>query len=570
MTTQDMQADVVYRGGKVYTVDDQFTIGEALAIANGKVLAVGSDAEIEQFTGPHTTVVELNGRAVLPGIDDSHLHATGYGLSGPEFAIDLSYPTVTSIADIVAKLSQAAARKPEGTWIVGLGWDVGYLQECIDGLREFPNRHDLDLATTKHPVCLTDFSGHMIWVNSEALRIAAVTEKTVAPAGGVIDRDEHGHATGILREAAQLVVQSQIPQPSLEVRTEAIRAAVRRLNERGITAFTEPGLGPGGEGLLGGALGGAAIEAYENLAEAGELHARVSALLLPIGMGESADSLVERVQKQRRELRPVDPRRFTVIGVKLFADGVPPNETSLMYEPYGKARKHGALCMHGESLAMQETELRRAISQVHELGLQAGVHVTGDHAIDITVSAFVDAQLAHPRDDARHYVIHGDFISDERLADLAAHGFGVNMNPGIKSQISDLMDEIVGEELSARHWPARSASELGATLCASSDAPIVQPDWLAGITGMMTRVSKATGKVSGPDQCVDFATALRAYTINAARQSFAEDWRGSLEPGKVADLVVLDTDPMSVDPANFADINVDLTLIDGTPVFERQ
>lgn len=511
MTLKDIQADVVYRGGKVYTVDDHFTIGEALAIADGKVLAVGSDAEIEQFTGPHTTVVELNGRVVLPGIDDSHLHATGYGLSGPEFAIDLSYQSVTSIAEIVEKIREAASTTPPGTWIVGLGWDQGYLAECLDGSRNMPHKQDLDEATSLHPVCLTDFSGHMIWVNSEALLIAAVTDETVAPAGGVIDRDEHGQATGILREAAQIVVQSAMPTPTLEVRTEAIRSAIRRLNERGITAFTEPGLGPGGEGLLGGALGGAAIEAYENLAEAGELHARVSALLLPIGMGESAHSLVDRVQEQRR-----------------------------------------------------------AISQVHELGLQAGVHVTGDHAIDITVSAFVDAQLAHPRDDARHYVIHGDFISDERLADLAAHGFGVNMNPGIKSQISDLMDEIVGEELSARHWPARSASELGATLCASSDAPIVQPDWLAGITGMMTRVSKATGKVSGPDQCVDFATALRAYTINAARQSFAEDWRGSLEPGKVADLVVLDTDPMSVEPADFADIKVDLTVIDGTPVFERQ
>lgn len=570
MTLKDIQADVVYRGGKVYTVDDHFTIGEALAIADGKVLAVGSDAEIEQFTGPHTTVVELNGRVVLPGIDDSHLHATGYGLSGPEFAIDLSYQSVTSIAEIVEKIREAASTTPPGTWIVGLGWDQGYLAECLDGSRNMPHKQDLDEATSLHPVCLTDFSGHMIWVNSEALLIAAVTDETVAPAGGVIDRDEHGQATGILREAAQILVQSAMPTPTLEVRTEAIRSAIRRLNERGITAFTEPGLGPGGEGLLGGALGGAAIEAYENLAEAGELHARVSALLLPIGMGESAHSLVDRVQEQRRALRPVDPKRFTVIGVKLFADGVPPNETSLMYEPYGKARKHGALCVHGESLAMQEAELRRAISQVHELGLQAGVHVTGDHAIDITVSAFIDAQLAHPRDDARHYVIHGDFVSDERLADLAAHGFGVNMNPGIKSQISDLMDEIVGEELSARHWPARSASELGATLCASSDAPIVQPDWLAGITGMMTRVSKATGKVSGPDQCVDFATALRAYTINAARQSFAEDWRGSLEPGKVADLVVLDTDPMSVEPADFADIKVDLTVIDGTPVFERQ
>ena len=141
----------------------------------------------------------MNGRVVLPGIDDSHLHATGYGLSGPEFAIDLSYQSVTSIAEIVEKIREAASTTPPGTWIVGLGWDQGYLAECLDGSRNMPHKQDLDEATSLHPVCLIDFSGHMIWVNSEALLIAAVTDETVAPAGGVIDRDEHGQATGILR-----------------------------------------------------------------------------------------------------------------------------------------------------------------------------------------------------------------------------------------------------------------------------------------------------------------------------------------------------------------------------------
>lgn len=561
-------ADTVLRGGTVYTVDEHFTVGEAIALADGLVLAVGSDAEISAHIGPHTRVIELEGRAVVPGIDDSHLHATAWGLAGPPYALDLSYPGVESIADIVEQVRRAAEQAEPGTWIVGQGWDQGYLRECIDGEREFPHRADLDAATTEHPVCLTDFSGHLIWVNTEALRLAGVTAHTEPPAGGVIDRDERGDATGILRESGQAVVQSLIPPATHEVRKRAIADAVRRLNARGITAFTEPGLGPGGEALLGGALGGAAIRAYEELAEDGELTARVSALLLPVGMGESAEHLVSRVEEQLAELAPVDPRRFAVIGVKLFADGVPPNETSFMHEAYGKARKHGALCVHGETLALQEAELRRAIADVHNLGLQAGVHVTGDRAIDLTVAAFLAAQAENPRDDARHYVIHGDFISDERLAELGAHGYGVNMNPGIKAQISDLMDELVGEELSARHWPARSASESGATLCASSDAPITPPDWLVGMAGMMTRVSKASGKVSGPEQCVDFATALRAYTINAARQSFADTWRGSLEPGKVADLVVLDRDPRAQEPDRLPEVRVDLTLLDGTVVFE--
>lgn len=561
-------ADTVLRGGRIYTVDDAFEVVEAIALADGVVLAAGSDAEISTHIGAHTRVIELAGRAVVPGIDDSHLHATAWGLSGPEYALDLSYPGVQSIAEIVDRVREAAQHAEAGSWIVGQGWDQGYLRECLEGERELPSREDLDAATTGHPVCLTDFSGHLCWVNSEALRLAGVGDSTVPPAGGVIDRDADGRATGILREAAQGVVQSLIPPPSHDTRKQAILAAMRALNARGITAFTEPGLGPGGEALLGGALGGASIRAYEELAQEGHLSARVSVLLLPIGMGEPAERLEALVREQLAALAPVDPRRFRVIGVKLFADGVPPNETSFMHQAYGKARRHGALCVHGESLAMQEAELRGAIAAVHDLGLQAGVHVTGDRAIDLTVSAFLSAQQAHPRDDARHYVIHGDFISDERLAELGALGYGVNMNPGIKAQISDLMDELVGEELSARHWPARSASESGATLCASSDAPITPPDWLVGMAGMMSRVSKASGKVSGPEQCVDFETALRAYTINPARQSFAESWRGSLEPGKVADLVVLDRDPLLQAPQQLPEVRVELTMMNGEIVYQ--
>ena len=563
-------ADLVLRGGSVYTLDEAFTVTQAIALRSGEVLATGSDEEIAEAIGPGTRVVELAGRAVLPGIDDSHLHAAAWGIGSPPYSLDLSFPAVRSIAEIAEAVRGAAETTPPGEWIVGQGWDVGYLSECLDGERAIPHRSDLDGVSPEHPVCLTDFSGHMVLVNSAALRLAGIDHDTVAPAGGVIDRDETGEATGILREGAQDLVQSIIPRPDYETRKQAIADAVRRLNARGITAYTEPGLGPGGEGVLGGALGGDAIRAYEELIASGELTARVSVLLLPLAMGETADRLEPRVREQQAGLGDVDPRLVNVIGVKLFADGVPPNETAYMYEPYGPSQGHGALCVHGASEPLQEAELRRAIATVHRLGLQAGVHVTGDHGIDITVDAFVAANDEHPRDDARHYVIHGDFISDDRLAQLGERGYGVNMNPGIKAQITDLMDAVVGEELSARQWPTRSAAESGATFCASSDAPVTAPDWLAGVAGMMTRRSKATGRVSGPEQCVDLETALRAYTTNAAKQSFAEQWRGSLEPGKVADLVVLDRDPRSVEPERLTELRVDLTLFGGETVYERE
>lgn len=563
-------ADIVLRGGAVYTVDRDFSIAQAIAVGGGRVLATGSDEAIEPWIGSGTRVIELAGRAVLPGIDDSHLHGAAWGLGSPPYSLDLSYPNVRSIADIVGIVREAVAERPAGEWIVGQGWDTGYLDECLAEERSLPGRIDLDGIAPHHPVCLTDFSGHMTWANGEALRIAGITGETEAPAGGVIDRDEAGTATGILREGAQDLLQSAIPRAEYEVRKQALSDAIRRLNAAGITAYTEPGLGPGGEGILGGALGDEAIQAYEELLRSGELTARVSVLLLPLAMGESADQLETRARDALVAHPPIDPERLSIIGVKLFADGVPPNETAYMWQPYGPSQGRGALCVHGASEPLQEAELRRAIDAVHGLGLQAGVHVTGDRGIDITVDALVEANERNPRRDARHYVIHGDFISDERLAQLGELGYGVNMNPGIKVQITDLMDAVVGEELSARQWPTRSAAESGATLCASSDAPVTPPDWLAGISGMMTRRSKATGRVSGPEQCVDFETALRAYTSNAARQSFAEEWRGSLEPGKVADLVVLDVDPREADPDRLTGIGVDLTLFDGAVVYERR
>ncbi|MBH5338431.1 amidohydrolase [Streptomyces pactum] len=560
-------ADLILTGGDVLTVDAAFSVARAVAVRNGRILAVGDDAEITALAGPGTQVIDLAGRTVLPGINDSHLHAAAWALTRPPFALDLGHPAVESIADIAAAVREAAAGLPEGQWITGLGWDVGYLAECLADQGRRPHRDDLDAAAPDHPVCLTDFSGHMVWVNSRALELAGIAPGTAAPDGGVIETDGAGRPTGILKETAQSLVQALIPPATVAQRKHAIRSAVTALHALGITSYTEPGLGPGGAEILGGGLHTATLDAYVELARAGELGSRVRVLLLPAPMGGSAADVTAGL-KGLAVPDDVDARRLAVIGVKMFADGVPPNETAWMYDPY-PGGGHGGLCVHGADLGLQQAELTEMIRVAHTAGYQAGVHVTGDRAIDAVVDAFAAVQRAHPRPDARHYVIHGDFASGPSLAKLAAHGYGINMNPAIKWTIADLMDEMVGDERSAYQWPVRSAVEAGIAVCVGSDAPITAPDWRRGVAAMLLRESKATGRVSGPEQRVSLETALRAYTANPARQDFAEDWKGTIEPGKVADLCVLGGDLRATDPHDIPDLPVDLTVLDGRIVFAR-
>lgn len=560
-------ADFLFVDGEVLTVDDDFTIAEAVAVRGNRILATGSTAGIRAFTGPRTTVVDLHGRTVLPGINDSHLHGVAWGLTRPPFSVDVGHPAVNSIAGIVARICAAARYRADGEWISGHGWDPGYLRECVNKPGLLPDRTDLDEAAPDHPVCLTDFSGHMIWVNSAALRMACIDADSVAPPGGVIDTDAAGQPTGILREAAQNLVQRHLPTATGKQRKAAIQAAVSDLHSLGITSYTEPGLGPGGRETFGGALDTASLDAYAELAAAGRLACRVSVLLLPAPMGGSAADLQAGLGRLA-DRAAGDPRRFAVIGVKIFADGVPPNRTAWMREEYSDGG-HGALCVHGGTPALQEAELAEMVRVSHRAGYQVGVHVTGDRAIDSVVDAFVAADAEHPRPEARHYVIHGDFAGPASLAKLAAHRYGVNMNPAIKWTIADLMESVVGPERAAYQWPVRSAIDAGIEVCASSDAPITAPNWRQGVAAMMLRESRASGRTSGPEERVGLTEAIRAYTVNPARQDFAEKWKGTIEPGKVADLCVLGGNLRAADPHDLPELPVDLTMFDGELVYER-
>ncbi|GHG62389.1 amidohydrolase [Streptomyces griseocarneus] len=560
-------ADLVFVNGSVLTVDSRFTVASALAVTDGLVSAVGDRDEVMAHAGPATRTVDLGGGTLLPGINDSHLHGCALGLTMPPLSVDVSHPAVRSLADVAEAVWKAAETTPAGEWISGHGWDTGYLAECVADPSRLPSRHDLDAVSPDHPVLLYSATGHATWVNSAALARAVVDRNTPVPPGGVIVTDAAGEPTGLLQEGAQDLVHRALPALSPEVRADAIRATLRTLARLGITSYTEPGLGPGGDALMRGAMAHSTLDVYRRLLADGELTARVGVLLLPTGMTGTAEEFV-RTLAAMDEPPSTDPRRLAVLGVKLFADGIPVNKTAWMHEPY-VGGGCGSLCIGGETDDERVAQITEMIRYTHAAGYQAGVHVTGDRAIDTVVDAFAAASASHPRSDARHYVIHGDFLTARSMRTLAQHGFGVNMNPTIKWTVADLEEEFVGPQRAAYEWPYRDAIDAGVTVTSGSDAPVTLPDWRQGVATMMLRESRASGRVSGPDQRIRLAEALRTYTSDAAWQDFAEDWKGTLEVGKVADLCVLAGDLLTADPHDIPAMPVVFTAVGGDVVHDE-
>jgi predicted amidohydrolase YtcJ len=560
------RADLLFVNGRVHTVDPAGRVVSALAVADGTIAAVGERHEVEEQISGAARVVDLRGGTLLPGINDSHLHAVNTGYNAPPFSVDLNYPAVASIADCVAAVKERAAVTPAGEWIVGVGWDTGYLKECVEDPERQPTRQDLDAATRDHPVFLHDFSRHTAWVNSAALSLAGIDRDTPTPPGSVIAREPDGEPTGLLAEGSAVMVEVLLPPITVELSRAAILSTISKLSPLGITSLTEPGLGPGGnEGIMG--MGENGLHAYRDLTLAGELKVRLSALLYVDETGNEFETFKRGLDSFVPPQSP-DERFMKVVGVKLFADGIPPQKTSWMHEEY-IGGGYGGLVVGGEDEEERLREFQKMVSYAHSLGHQVGTHVTGDRGIDVVVEAYAQAVRESPREDSRHYVIHGDFITPHALRISREQGFGANFNPTIKWTIADLEKEMVGEERAAYEWPYRSAIDAGVTVSSSSDSPVTEPDWRQGVATMILREAKASGEVSGPAERITLAEAIRTYTINPAWQDFAEDWKGSLEVGKVADLCLLEQDLEAIDPHEIPAVDVRMTVIDGEVVFEH-
>ncbi|MDF5758876.1 amidohydrolase family protein [Spongiactinospora sp. TRM90649] len=515
------EADLVLVNGRVLTMDPARPTAPGLAVRDGKIVHVG---DASGWTG--TEVVDLRGRVVLPGINDSHLHACGYGLHRPPFCLDVA---LGSIAEVRETVAEAVRRAGPGEWIRGTGWNPGRLAE-----HRMPGKADLDDVAPHHPVVLQDFSGHTTWANSRALELAGLSGE------------------GLLQHGDQGLVQGLVPPPQGGM-VRVLREVLAELNGYGITSFTEPGLGPGGGTTFAGGMGADVLSAYAELARAGELTARVSVLGLPSGMsGASVEDTAAYLADLPKDLDGVDERVLRLLGVKVFADGIPPTETAWMREPYPSGA-HGSLCTHGATDAERVAELDEILRLVHLAGLQAGVHVVGSRGIDAVVEALATISREHPRHDARHYVIHGQYASASALATLGELGYGINLQPVLQAMESGTTRDMFGAEAAEREWPARSAIDAGVLTACSSDAPVTGPDWRVGVAALTARDGEG----------ISLTEALGTYTVAGARQDFAETWKGTLGEGMAADLFVSG----ATDVEEVVTAPVELTVFDGRVVW---
>ncbi|TDD91496.1 amidohydrolase [Actinomadura rubrisoli] len=545
-------ADLVLLGGNVLTLDEESRTATAVAVSGDRILAVGGDGDVRALAGPSTTVIDLAGRTVLPGINDAHLHLAMFGLAGPPYSADLN--GIASLEDLRGALAEAPPGPGGGDWLVGEGWREANIPE-FDG-EPGPHRTLIDAATGDRPAILHHASRHSILVNTAALRLAGITRDTPAPAGGHIVAGPDGEPTGLLLESAKELVTRHVPAHSERERLDAIVSAMATLNALGITSVTDPIVWP------------ELLRDYITLHRQGRMTVRVNALLhwdwpSPSSTSEGLATALGYAGVSTG----LGDDWLRIGGCKLFADGVPTQCTAWLHRPYPEGG-HGHLVTHGDDEDARYEELMRLIELVHRHRLQAQVHVTGDRAADAAIDGMVRALKADPWPEARHALIHGTLLSEESYARLAEHGIGVITSSLMKSHSGASMTRSIGADRWARAFPAGALLAAGVHVADSSDAPVTFPDWRRGVA---TFVGAAPGPFADVPQDLRLTReqALRLWTTAGAHFEHAERRKGSLAPGRLADLVVLDGDVMTVEDDMLQHVTPVLTIAGGRIVHNR-
>ena len=544
-----MHADLVLHSGSVLTLDDLSTVEEAVAVRGGRILATGTTADMLDLAGPATRRVDLGGGTVLPGINDSHLHAMWWAESRAR--IDLS--AMTTLAEVQAAVRERAATLPEDSWVIGQGWHERRLRGVGP---EGPTAADLAGLAGGRPVFLQHFSAHGGWLDPEGLRRAGITRGTADPPGGSFVRDPAtGEPTGIVRESAMLRVQEAIPAPSDAERHAMLEDALRELSCRGVTSVTDP--------LVPAAL----LRDYVALHNADRLATRVGVLLNWGSYVTTSVPVVEEAMRYVGSTTGLGDDRLRVVGCKLMADGVAALGTSWMSRPYPGHDHCGSLVTEGDDDAERVANLRRLIEILHRHRFQVQVHATGDRACDAVVEAFAEVLATDPWD-ARHVLIHANHPSPASIATMARHGLIANVNSLVKRQAAAGLVDILDAEGWHRMMPSRDFLDAGVTVADSSDAPVTDPHWPTALEMLVTRVPLGFETPSGPDQRLSREEALRAWTTAPAYQDRMEDRKGQVVPGMLADLTVVEQDVPGVPDEDLHALRVMMTVLDGRIVHE--
>jgi predicted amidohydrolase YtcJ len=549
-------ADSVLLNGKIITVDAQDTIAEALAIRDGRVLAVGSNRAIRALAGERTEVVDLQGLTATPGLIDSHCHFAN-GAVNRLHTLHLGYPEVEAISDVVGAVARAVDSRSAGDWIEGNGWDEGKLSE-----RRYIYASDIDPVSPDNPVWLVHTMGHYGTANSRALELADISASTPNPPGGTIDRYPDGTPTGVLKETAMDLIARKIPSVTVEQTRHAIAELAGDFNAECMTAVKDPGIDT------------AIWQAYQQALLEGELSVRVFVLWRAGPSLEDARHLAERVGPFTMPYVSTGDGRLISGGIKIMLDGSGGARTAWLYEDWNRDFDERDVGNRGYPVIDPEV-FREQVLLFHDAGLHVGVHAIGDRAIDWTLDTYAEALRSTPTHGLRHSVIHAN-LPTERALDLMAqlqrvHDAGYpEPSPGFMWWIGDTYAGNFGPERSRKLIPLRSFLERGIRWGGSSDFYVtpfaarygiwasIQRETLLGVYG-----ANPYGKV----ESVDIRTALRSYTAWNARQLFLEDEIGSLEPGKYADIAIWDRDLYGATARDIETLSCQMTLLQGEVVY---
>jgi predicted amidohydrolase YtcJ len=545
-TDRATQADLVLRGGAVYTVDAARSWAEAVAIRGEEIVYVGSDAGVERYIGANTQRVDLAGAMVLPGFQDAHIHPIGAGIN----LLTLSLNDLDTAEQYLEALAAYASANPNLKWITGGGWSLDAF--APSGI---PSRDLIDAIVPDRPVYLKSADGHTAWVNSNALELAGITRDTPDPAGGRIERDpDTGEAVGALQEKAGSLVSEIIPPITPEQAEAGLAKALEVLNAYGVTAFQDASTRVAGPEAFRN------LDAYRALDERGELSARVVVSL----WWESTEGR-EQIPRLLKARTDYTKGRLEATSVKIMQDGILENHTAVLLEPY-----IGGAGGRGESMVDPEA-LKAIVTQLDAEGFQVHFHAIGDGAIRECLDSLESARDANGNLDNRHHISHIELFNPEDIARFRELDVVANFQPlwaTADPYITDLTLPFIGPERGRWLYPIGSLFRSGAVVAFGSDWYVSTANPLEEIEVAITRKGPADEdwEVFIPEERIALRDALAAFTINAAYVNHREDRTGSIEVGKLADLIVVDRNLFAIDPAEISESRVILTLVGGEVV----
>ena len=527
LTKNTGTVDLILTNGKIITVDDEFSIRNTVVVDDGRIIETGGAELALKYQSDET--VDLQGKVLMPGFNDSHTHIRGR----PQRYIELG--DVSSISEIQDLIRTKITEIGEGEWVTGYGWSEDELEE---GRR--PLRADLDAAAPNNPVILTRAGGHSAVVNSSALNRADVSLATPQPEGGVIERGQDGQLNGVIRERQELVGRL-VPDSTYEELIASLETNLNDLLRLGITSITDASKPPGQFAM------------WEELYETAKLPLPRSQVQFQWFDVDGINDVKARVGKGTD---------FLKIGpIKVFADGGFTGPAAYTLEPYRNQGEYRGY------LNMPPRELAAHLNEIHDAGWQIGIHAIGDAAIVMVVNILADALERNPREDHRHYLNHFSMRPPELTMDLMAeHQIHITQQPNFTYTLEGrYVDNLDGWRLQHNN-PLRSPMDHGIKVAISSDILPIGP--MVGIYAAVTRKGM-TGTVYGADEAITREEAIRAYTATGAYLNFEEDIKGSIEPGKFADMIVLSDDILSVTDEQIMDIQVLGTYVDGKLVYSR-